>query len=71
MSAIRREVRYLRRIVSADGYRLDLKNVQAFTELAKQKPRTLGDIRRLLGMVGYFRKYISNSAKKWHHYMNS
>ena len=47
MSAIRREVRYLRRIVSAGGYRLDLKNVQAFTELAKQKPRTLGDIRRL------------------------
>ena len=51
----RRELRYRRRIVSADEFRLDPKNVQAITELVKQ---------RLLEMVAYFRKYISNFSKK-------
>ena len=60
----KQEVRYLGRIVAADGYRLDPKNIQSVTELVKQKPKTLGEVRRLLGMVGYFRKCIANFSKK-------
>ena len=60
----KKEVHYLGRIVAADGYRLDPKNIQSVTELVKQKPKTLGEVRRLLGMVGYFRKYIANFSKK-------
>ena len=33
-------------------------------KLGKQKPKTLGEVRRLLGMVGYFRKHIANFSKK-------
>ena len=54
----------LRRIVAADRYRLDPTNIQSVTELVKQKPKTLGEVRRLLGMVSYFRKYIANFSKK-------
>ena len=43
---------------------LDPKNIQSVTELVKQKPKTLGEVRRLLGKVGYFRKYIANFSKK-------
>ena len=57
-------LRYLSRIVAADGYRLDSNNVQSVTELVKQKPKTLGQVRKLLGMVGYFRKDIANFSKK-------
>ena len=58
----KQEVRNLYRIVTADGYRLDPNNIQSVTELAKTQ--TLGELRRLLGMVGYFRKYIANFSKK-------
>ena len=34
------------------------------TELVKQKPKTLGEVRKLLGMVGYSRKDIANFSKK-------
>ena len=60
----KKEVHYLGRIVAADGYRLDPKNIQSVTELVKQKSKMLGEVRRLLGMVGYFRKYIANFSKK-------
>ena len=60
----RREVRYLGRIVSAERYRLDPKNIEAVTSMLKQKPKNLGDVRRMLGMVGYFRKYIPNFSVK-------
>ena len=60
----KQKVRYLGRIVAADGYRLDPKNIQSVTELVKQNPKTLGEVRRLLGMVDCFRKYIANFSKK-------
>ena len=51
------------RIVAADGCRLDPNNIRAVTNLARPKPKTFGDVRRLLGMIEYFRKYIPNFRK--------
>ena len=59
----RRQVQYLGRIVAADGYRLNSNNIKAAKDLVRQKPKTLLDVRRLLGMVGYFRKHIPNFSK--------
>ena len=56
-------MRYLGRVVAADGYRLNPKNIRAVKDLVRQKPKTLGYARRLLGMIGYFRKYIPNFSK--------
>ena len=60
----KKEVAYLGRIVSRDGYRLDPKNIEAVTQLKDNPPRTVGDVRRVLGLLGYFRRYISNFSKK-------
>ena len=59
----RRQVWYLGRIAVTDGYRLDPNNIKAVKDLVRQRPKTLGDVRRLLGMIGYFRKYIPNFSK--------
>ena len=59
----KRQVRYLGRIVAADSYRLDPNNIKAVKDLLRQKPKTLGDGKRLLGMKGYLRKYIPNFSK--------
>ena len=61
---LKKDACYFGRIVAADGYRLDPKSIQLVTGLVKQKPKTLGEVRRLLGMVGYFRRYLANSSKK-------
>ena len=59
----RRQVQYLGRIVAAVGYRLNANNIKAVKDLVIQKSKTLGDIRRLLGIVRYSRKYIPNFNK--------
>ena len=53
-----REVHYLGRIVSEHEYRPDPANVEAVTKLKDSKPECLGDVRKLLGLMGYYRRYI-------------
>ena len=43
----KQEVRYFSRTVAAGGYRLGTDNIQSVTKLVTQKPRTLGEVRRL------------------------
>ena len=59
----RRQVGYLGSIVVADGYRLDTNSIKAVKDLVRQKLKIFGDVRRLLGMIGYFRKYIPNFSR--------
>ena len=42
---------------------LDPKNIQSVTELVKQKPTLLREVRILLGMVGYSESTLQISAK--------
>ena len=62
----KREVNYLGQIVSAAGYRLDHSNVEAVRTLKDSKPSTVGEVRRLLGLLGYYRRYIQNFARIAH-----
>ena len=62
----KREVNYLGQIVSAAGYRLDHSNVEAVRTLKDSKPSTVGEVRKLLGLLGYYRRYIQNFAKIAH-----
>ena len=43
----KQEVRYFSRTVAAGGYRLSTNNIKSVTKLVTQKPRTLGEVRRL------------------------
>ena len=59
----RKEVHYLGQIVSAEGYRLDRNKIEAVSTLKNSIPRTIGDVRKLLGLLGYYRRYIENFAQ--------
>ena len=63
-SLFAQEVRYLGRIISADGYRADPKEVAAMQALKEKTPQTVGDLRKLLGILGYYRRYIKDFSKK-------
>ena len=57
------EVNYLGRIVSADGYRPDPKHTDAIRSLKQWIPRTVGDVRHLMGLLGYYRRYIADFSR--------
>ena len=59
----RKEVRYLGRLVSKNGYRPDPENTAALDECLKA-PKTIGNLRSLLGFLGYYRNFVMNFSKK-------
>ena len=59
----RRQVKYLGRMVNAEGYRMDDRNIEAVTKLKSFVPNTIGDVRQLLGLVGYHRRHIQDFSQ--------
>ena len=59
----KREVRYVGRMVSAEGVRVDPKDFEAVLALKTKTPQTVGDIRQVLGFLSYYRSYIQDFAK--------
>ena len=50
----KREVRYLGRLISAEGYRPDPADTAALQRF-KEPPKTVGEVRSVLGFLGYYR----------------
>ena len=59
----KREVKYLGRLISENGYRPDPENVAALDK-CKVPPTNIGQLRALIGFLGYFRTYIKDFSKK-------
>ena len=57
------EVRYLGMIISKSGYKMDPADIAAVQSLKDRKPETVGDLRKLLGLIGHYRKYICDFSK--------
>ena len=57
------EVNYLGHVVSEEGYSTDDSNVKVINALKDFEPKTVGDVRRVLGLLNYYRKYIKNFAQ--------
>ena len=57
------EVRYLGRLVSADGYRADPEDIKALDKF-RVAPKNVGEVRSLLGFLGYYRNYVRDFARK-------
>ena len=55
---LKREVSYLGRLVSAEGYTVDPKSVESITSKIRKKPNNISELRSLLDLVGYFRRSI-------------
>lgn len=47
------EVRYVGRLVSAEGVRIDPKDLDIFLALREKTPNMVGDLRKLLGFLSY------------------
>ena len=60
---LKAEVRYLGRLVSGDGYRMDPKDTEALDRF-RDPPSTVGELRSLLGLFGYYRCYVRDFARK-------
>ena len=57
------KVKYLGHIVSEKGYCTDRSNVKAVEMLKNAVPKTVADVRRIVGLLNYYRKYIENFSQ--------
>lgn len=56
------EVGYLGHVVSENGYRRNLSNIEAITSFQDKPPGTIDELRKLLDLLGYYRKHIPTSG---------
>ena len=57
------QIIYLGHVVSKQGYCMDTSNLTAIYQLRDSKPTTVGDVRRIIGFLNYYRKYIQNFSQ--------
>ena len=60
---LKKEVRYLGRLVSGEGFRMDPKDTEAL-ERFREPPTNVGELRSLLGLFGYYRCYVKDFARR-------
>lgn len=58
------QVRYLGRIVSAEGSRVDPADFEAVRALKEIRPETVGQLRKMLGLLTYYRQYIKDFSRR-------
>ena len=63
MQVVSTQVNYLGRVTSLDGYQIDQAIIKAVIDLMNWKPRTVGEVRRLLGLFAQYRRYTDSFAK--------
>ena len=59
----KREVTFLGRIVSADGHKLDPVSTEPVQNLMSTTPQTVGDVRKLTGLLSYYLRYIKDVSR--------
>ncbi|KAK3707802.1 hypothetical protein QZH41_002538 [Actinostola sp. cb2023] len=59
----KKEVKFRGRIVSEEGYKVDQANIEAVLLLKTCAPKTVGDVRKLMGFLNYYRRYIRNFSR--------
>ena len=55
---------FLGRIVAKDGYKPGINNITPILQLRHMQPEAVGDICRLLGLLGYFRRHSVHFAQR-------
>ncbi|PIK43416.1 hypothetical protein BSL78_19747 [Apostichopus japonicus] len=55
-----RQVRYLGRLVTEEGHKLDPADLEPVLSLKDKKPSTVWELRKMVGFIGYYRSYIQN-----------
>ena len=62
-SLFQSELTFLGRKITEEGYRMGTKNLEALNKFKSEPPTTVGELRRLLGMLGHFRRFIKDYSK--------
>ena len=57
------QVNYLERTISSEGYGIDLENIKTVTDLENTTPSTVEELWKVLGLLGYYRRYIKGYAR--------
>lgn len=56
----RRKVKFLGRVVSEEGYTLDPSSIKPVLALKDSPPKTVNEVRKLMGFLNYYRRYVKN-----------
>lgn len=59
----RREVRYLGRVISSEGSKIDPSDTLAVRALKDKQPATVGELRAIMGLLSYYRQYIQDFSR--------
>uniref|UniRef100_A0A8C6Q036 Gypsy retrotransposon integrase-like protein 1 n=2 Tax=Nothobranchius furzeri TaxID=105023 RepID=A0A8C6Q036_NOTFU len=57
------QVRFLGKLVTKDGYTMDPADTYPVQALRQRNPSTVGELRKLMGFVSYYRSYIPNFSR--------
>ncbi|CAB4010281.1 Hypothetical predicted protein [Paramuricea clavata] len=59
----KREVVFLGRVVSGEGYKLDPSTIAPILRLKDTPPKTVDEVQKLMGFLIYHRRYIANFSR--------
>lgn len=59
----KREVCYVGRVVSAEGYKMNPKKAKAVQALRHETPATVREVRKLMGFLSYYQPYITEFSR--------
>lgn len=51
---------YLGRLVSGEGVKMDPQDLKSVLVFKEREPQTIGDVKSLLGFLGYYRSFIQD-----------
>ena len=57
------EFSYLGRLISAEGYTVDLRGTEAVTSNIRERSTNISELRLLFGLIGYFWRSIPNFSQ--------
>ncbi|KAI3369517.1 hypothetical protein L3Q82_007728 [Scortum barcoo] len=57
------EIRYLGRVVSAEGSKVDPADTIAVTALKNRRPSNVGELQAIMGLLSYYRQYIQDFSR--------
>ena len=58
-----KQINYLSRTITDKGYAIDATNIKAVTDLFTNAPSSIGQLRRVLGLLGYYRRYVKGFSR--------
>lgn len=59
----KRQVRYVGRLVTSEGIQIDPKDLEAVRHLKDSEPKNVGEVRALLGFLGYYRTFMQDFSR--------